>query len=755
MEGLRAHQKIQQSRPPDYTPEVSVTHQVETDAVILSVSGRIDGVFGDSGNSNGRIVIDEIKSTRRDLATLRVAQNPLHWGQAKIYAYLYARAHNYDEIDVQLTYFQIDTGELFEIRQTWARVDLAAFFKEIVDRYLKWAHLIAQWTKVRSDSVKRVAFPFEVFRPGQRRMAVNVYKAIKAGDQLFIQAATGIGKTMAAIFPALKAQGEGLTEKIFFLTARTTGKTAAEQALDELRREGLHLKSLTLTAKDKICFCPEAACGAEECEFAKGYFDRIEAAREDAFLQDALTRDSVIQVARQHSLCPFEFSLELALWVDVIICDYNYAFDPRVSLKRFFAEEKTDHTFLIDEAHNLVDRAREMFSAQVTKQPFLDVRRAVRHELADVYRRMGQINSWLVRARRRCEDAGEEMADSQAPHDLYPRLHRFLKATEDWLSQNIKASYRDDLLDLYFAVSGFMRVSEQYDDAYVTCYQKKSKDLCVKLFCMDPAGQLSAALRRCRTAIFFSATMTPIAYFKEMFGSDSVAGELTIPSPFPQDKLKVLVADNVSTYYRDRTESADDVTSLLLAMVRQKTGNYLLFFPSYQYMSLIQERFMEQAHDLEVICQIPEMTEAQRDAFLDRFGQNNAATLVGFVVMGGIFGEGIDLVGERLAAAAIVGVGLPAICLERELIRAYFTENHDSGFEFAYLYPGINRVLQAAGRVIRSESDYGVITLIDSRFSRRQYAALFPSDWQPVRIGNEQQLTARLMEFWAGHSVKK
>jgi DNA excision repair protein ERCC-2 len=744
VDAIRIHQKIQQSRPENYTPEVAVSHRIETELFTLTVGGRIDGVYLEPD----RALIEEIKTTTRSLEHYVNNKDPLHWGQVKCYAYIYAKEHNLSEIGTQLTYYQVDSGEIRQFEQQFTSIELESFFQDLVTGYLQWAQTLANWELIRDESIHKLQFPFGRYRPGQREMAVGVYRTVKNGGQLLAQAATGIGKTMAVIFPALKAMAEGLNAKIFYLTARTTGRIAAEKALDKLREKQLKLKSLTITAKDKICFEPGNACNPEECEFARGYFDRANEALKDMFGQDAFTRSAVEAVARSHQVCPFEFSLELSHWADCIICDYNYAFDPRVFLRHFFQENNNDYTFLIDEAHNLVDRSREMFSAEIFKQPVLNVRRAIRNELPRVYKILGKMNSWLVKERKKCEEHGPGRHTKQPPDDLFPILSGFLGITERWLSLNIKAPFREELLDLFFAVSGFMRVAEKYDESYATCYEKLKKDLKLKLFCIDPSIQLGNALKRCRAAIFFSATMTPMAYFKKILGCNEDAAALTIPSPFPGENLTLFVSDRISTFYRDRERTRLQVSQAICTLTNQKKGNYLIFFPSYEYMMMVLESFKSHCPDSEIMLQTPGMSESERDEFLTRYKHPSHTSLVGFAVMGGIFGEGIDLVGERLSGVVVVGVGLPGISLEKELIKDYFTHTHNAGFEYAYQYPGINRVFQAAGRVIRTENDRGVVLLVDQRYATHRYRSLLPVEWEPIKVHNQEQFAEDLQRFW-------
>ena len=743
LEGLRAHQKIQQSRPSGYTPEVPIHYDLETDRIVLAISGRIDGVFQDAGAT----VVDEIKSTRRELDQFRDDPQPLHWGQAKLYAWMYAAENALAQIDVQLTYYHLETGRTLESRQRFDFETLTVFAESVAAEFVAWAEGLDRWRRRRDRSLQALTFPFATYRAGQRRMAVIVYRAVQEGHPALIQAPTGIGKTMGAIFPTIKAMGAGLTSRIFYLTARTTGQKAAEKALALLRAAALEFKSLTLTAKDKICPHPEAACTPDECPRAHGHYDRLKNARREAFEAQALDRETLSRLAADHRVCPFEFSLDMAQWTDMVIADYNYAFDPRVYLRRFFDEEGNDYTFLIDEAHNLVDRSREMFSAAIDKQAFLDLRRALRADNPVLFRALGRINAWLATARRDCLTGGGAVATAERPENLLPRLTHFATRAEKWLLQNIATDWREDLIQRYFDAAAFLRVAEQYDRAYATCYQGDARDLVVKLFCIDPARQLAEAITRCRAAVFFSATLTPFDYFNTLFGGDDHTRRLRLTSPFPRANLCLMIDGRISTYFRDRNQTAAAVVVAISDLVRRRPGNYLVFFPSYAYLQMVHAQFADRHPDLPTIMQSTLMGEADRDAFLAQFREGNPSPLIGFVVMGGIFGEGIDLSGDRLAGAVIVGVGLPGIGLERDLIRDYFENHRKAGFDFAYRLPGFNRVLQAVGRVIRTSRDRGAVMLLDQRYTGRRYRALFPAEWSPIYLGSAQDVAQAVGAF--------
>ena len=745
LEGTKAHQKIQKSGISGYSPEVYLTYTMDFDQYSMTVEGRADGVivFNDS------VIIDEIKSTTRALEYIDENYNPLHWAQAKCYAYIYADQNLLEYIGVQLTYYQLDTEEIKQLGKKFHIEELRQFFFELVDRYLVWANMTRCWNDTRNASIKETGFPFSAYRKGQRELAVSVYKTIAGQKKLFAQAPTGIGKTMSTLFPSIKAIGEGLTSKIFYLTAKTITRQVAEEAFVRMREKGLQIKAVTITAKDKICFNKEAACKPEECEYASGHFDRVNEALYDILNNESsITRPIIEQYALKHRVCPFEFSLDLAIWTDVVICDYNYAFDPRVYLKRFFSDNSGDYTFLVDEAHNLVDRAREMFSARLSKESFMEVRRKIKESAPKVYKTLNQLNSFMLSLSKLCGDK-DFYVQRNDPREIYTPLRKFIKEAEEWLLEEGAYDGRDELLELYFEAMAFIKISEFYDDKYVTYIDCSNKDVELKLFCVDPSYLLGEAIKRGKSAVFFSATLTPLDYFREILGGNTEDYIIRLPSPFDRKNLCLLVENKVSTKYKNRGDSYLTIAESIKALIDQKRGNYLAFFPSYEYMNEVHRLFSDMYSDVEVLLQSTSMAEEEREAFLARFQPDAPESLLGFAVMGGIFSEGIDLAGERLSGAVIVSVGLPQISHEREIISDYFKSRNGQGFEFAYMYPGMNKVLQAAGRVIRTESDRGAVLLIDERFSQRSYTQLFPRDWmENLKVGSPRDIRSRLERFW-------
>jgi DNA excision repair protein ERCC-2 len=743
-DAIAAHHMVQNSRPPGYTREVPIRYTVETDDFVLEVSGRIDGLY----TQTDRVIVDEIKTTNEDLTIVSQREDPYHWGQVKIYAYMYARENDLARIDAQLTYFHMKRRVQQQVRQSFDREELTAFFDDLVKTYLEWAGMIARWRDVRDTSIGELSFPFETYRAGQEQMLQEVAVIIEQQSQLLVQAPTGIGKTMAVLLPSINAIARKQVSQIFYLTARTTGRQAAETTLDILRRTGLKLKSLSLTAKEKICFNPDRLCHPDECEYARGHFSRLNAALKDAFTGDSFTRDTIISLAKVHRVCPFEFALDLSMWVDCVVCDYNYVFDPGVFLRRFFEGSSNEYVLLVDEAHNLIDRAREMYSAALNRRQIQDVRNAVKEHLGKLHGTLGRINNWMIKQRTRCEEARNPIAEREPPVDLCTLLRDFTGAAEQWLVQNKPARFRERLLDLYFDTRTFLKVADRYDENYATCYVNDRRDMTVKLFCIDPSRYLRETLERCRSAVFFSGTLNPMHYFIESIGCDDTAATLILPSPFPSDNLCVLAASRISTLFKHREHTKIAVAQMICSLVEARKGNYLVFFPSYQYMKMIFDIFRIQKPDIKVIVQNAGMSEHEREQFLAHFHTSTDVHLVGFAVMGGVFAESIDLIGDRLTGAVVIGVGLPGVSLERELIRLYFDDVNNCGFAFAYQFPGMIRVLQAAGRVIRSETDRGVVMLVGTRFAGDPYRSLLPDEWNIKEVENEPAVSDIVDEFW-------
>jgi DNA excision repair protein ERCC-2 len=746
--GMQGHKRVQRSRPAGYESEVEIAYQVEGVEPPLEVRGRIDGLYA----SAEPVIIEEIKTTTLSLDLVTEAYNQLHWAQAQCYAYMVARQRALSEIRVHLTYTHLDSQEEKTFQRHFMLAELEVFFHDLITSYLDWFRKIWAWQARRDGSIQQLDFPYAAYRPGQREMAVEVYKAIRANDRLYVQSPTGVGKTIAALFPAVKALGQGLAARIFYLTAKTTGRLVAEKTLDDMRQAGLDLRSVTLTAKEKICFCPPSICDPEVCVFARDYFGKVKEALKEIDRVQAFTRPVIEEIARRYQICPFEFSLDLALWVDCIICDYNYAFDPRVYLHRFFDFDTEPYIFLIDEAHNLPDRARAMYSAELDKKTVLALHRTLKPHLPELAKKLSSINKVLLEMRKACQAEGKgALVQHEPPEKLLKAVREFNQQAEDWLVLNQAAEFRQELLELYFTCSSYLRTAEYFDTFYVSYFERQGQaDLKAKLFCLDPAPMLAARLERSKATIFFSATLLPLDYFMQLLTGAADHPRRIFPSPFPTENVGLLVHNGISTKYAQRADSYAAIASTIETICSAHVGNYLVYFPSYAYLAAVLKLLKEKVPESQLLVQDRGMTEEAREAFLDQFSTGNQETLVALAVMGGIFGEGIDLVGERLIGAIVVGVGVPQVCLENDLIKEYFDRQNGSGFAYAYQYPGFNRVLQATGRVIRSETDRGIIVLIDERFAQARYRHLFPPHWRGYQVvQNSSEIKDKLERFWS------
>ena len=765
-QGSRIHRKLQKRMGSGYRAEVPLKQQCPCDGFILQVEGRADGIFVEEG----RTVIDEIKGVLRDLEQVREPAG-IHLAQAKCYAYMYASQNTMEEIDVQMTYCNLETEEIKRFRQSYRCEELKLWFGELIHAYEKWAGFQIEWRNKRKESIRRTEFPFP-YREGQRELAAAVYRTILRRKKLFIQAPTGVGKTMATVFPAVRAIGEDLGEKIFYLTAKTITRTVAEQAFQTLRSQGLLFKTITLTAKEKICFCENTECNPDACPYAKGHFDRVNDAVFDLITKGCeLTRSVLEAQAERYRVCPFEMSLDVSIWVDAVICDYNYVFDPNAHLKRFFSEgNKGGYLFLVDEAHNLVERGREMYSAEIYKEDILRIRRLVKTEDPKLAKRLEECNRQLLEMKRECEDymilntadrsecevSGYQVVDSVAHISL--KLMNVFGELEHYLEECRDPDKREEVLEFYFQVRDFLSIYDILDENY-TVYAELERQgrFRLKLLCVNPSVNLQAYLEQGNSTIFFSATLLPIQYYKKLLSVEKEDYAVYAESHFPAENRLILLATDVSTRYTMRGKGMyQKIARYILRTIRAKKGNYMIFFPSYRFLEDVYEFFqteMEAEEEIECIIQTQRMGEEAREIFLETFEEEREGSLAGFCVMGGIFSEGIDLTKDRLIGAVIVGTGLPQVCNDREILRSYFDRRKLSGFDYSYLYPGMNKVLQSAGRVIRTEEDQGVILLLDERFLGRQYQETFPREWKGIQKCRLETLDEKLKTFWGNGRI--
>ncbi|WP_078433783.1 ATP-dependent DNA helicase [Metabacillus halosaccharovorans] len=722
-EGTKAHKAIQRTYQENDEKEVFLKTEIKYEKIMFIIEGRCDGLLF----REDKIFIDEIKSTSRDLSEIEEESSPVHWAQAKVYAYIYAKDHGQKEMIVQLTYIHTVTEEQKKFQKHFSFQELEQFVSKLVEHYFPYASLMQNHQLRRNHSINQLSFPFATYREGQRKLAGVVYKTISEEKNIFANAPTGIGKTISTIFPTVKAMGEGKLDRMFYLTAKTITRQTAEEAFSLMENKGLCMSAVTITAKEKICFKEETICQKEYCEFANGYYDRVNEAVLDIFSHETfINRHKIEEYARKHMLCPFEFSLDLAFVADAIICDYNYIFDPKVSLKRFFDEHKRQSALLIDEAHNLVDRAREMFSAELQKSDFLSLKRA--YKGSGLYESVHKLNKYFIELKKKCSEKGH-LVWQEVDEDLINMLEEFIGKAEIELLQPSKSVEEAGLLETYFAATGFVRISNLYDERYVTYVETEKNEVHLKMFCLDPSHLLQQVSKKFRTTVYFSATLLPFQYYLDMLGGTSEDYTISIPSPFAKEQTEVFLQP-LSTRYHDREHTKKPIIDMLSKLLKERSGNYLIFFPSYQYMNSVYEDFTTSCPDIRCIFQTKKINEEEREQFLKEFKEESTEPFIGFAVLGGIFSEGVDLKGNRLNGVIVVGVGLPQLCLERNIMKDYFQTTGKTGYDYAYTFPGMNKVLQAGGRLIRSETDTGVIVLVDDRFLTQKYQGLLPREWR-------------------------
>lgn len=759
--GARIHRKLQKQMGANYTAEVplSITVPVSREDITfeLTIEGRADGVIQNNNieddfsvflleeedNDPPEITIDEIKGVYMELSHLSEPVG-VHRAQAMCYAYIYAAKYGYSRIGIRLTYCNLETENLRYFEEVLAFQELMEWFQRLTEEYAKWAAWQIRWGEKRNRAVKEMEFPFP-YREGQKELVTGVYKTILRKKKLFIEAPTGVGKTISTVFPAVKAMGEGIAEKIFYLTAKTITRTVAEDTFRLLSESGLHLKVVTVTAKEKVCILDKPDCNPGACPRAKGHYDRVNDAVYDLLTQvNDISREDIASYSEKHCVCPFEMGLDVTLWSDAIICDYNYVFDPNVYLRRFFTNEKpSDYVFLIDEAHNLVDRAREMYSAVLYKDDFLEVKRLVKDKSAKLTKQLDYCNNDLLKLRRDCDEFEVlENVDGFVMH-----LISLMGEYEIFLQEGYIPEGKEELLKLYMNIRHFLSMYELHDDNYTIYTDYEEERFRLKLQCMDPSKNLIACMERGRSAVLFSATLLPISYYMEQLGGSKEDYAIYAPSSFLPENRLIMIGTDVSTKYTRRNEREyRKILDYIKDFTGARTGNYMVFFPSYQLLQTVAELAGDELEGL--VVQSASMTEAEKEVFLEEFIENPQSSRIGFCVMGGIFSEGIDLKNNRLIGAIIVGTGLPMVCNERELFRGYFDEKNSNGFDYAYLYSGMNKVLQSAGRVIRTKEDRGVILLLDERFTQKQYYNLFPREWFPNVAVNLGSMKSKLSEFW-------
>lgn len=726
-EGSRLHASYQRRQDSDYIAEYYLIHTFKVDDFEVTLNGRADGII----SRPFLTTIDEIKTSVMDNEEFYQEQGEWHLGQAKIYALIYALDHDLERMGVRLTYInQLNNSSLVKDFK-YTKEELENYVTDLIREYLEFYKLVFSQLEKRNETSELLDFPFKKFRKGQRELAKYTFAAIKNKQNLYVEAPTGIGKTMSTLFPAVKSFSNGEVDKIFYLTAKNSGVEAAFNATKLLVEKGLRVVAIQITAKEKICACPGRGCNPDECPFAKNYYGKVRNAIIEAVTHELLlSKDVITEYAMRHQICPFEYELDLSLFSDIIICDFNYLFDPIVYMRRYFDEDNYRMVGLIDEAHNLVERGRDMYSASIDYYEFKRMKNSLKDynhkELKTAIRRINK----LFKAYQEEKEEGYNLLDD-IDNKILNALSNFQKFCSDFMKKEHQ-KVTDELKDFYFSTIRFSKIADFFDENFKFFIYKDQKEISLNIYNLDPSSLIGESLKKLEAAVLFSGTLSPLDYYVQMLGGNEDSPVLKIPSPFPKENFKLMIAPNVSTTYKNRDNTILEVVDYIKTMVDQKVGNYFVFFPSYKYLNSVLAKFDDSSYELHV--QKSEMSESEKIRFLDNFQADPKTTHIAFAVLGGIFSEGIDLLHDRLIGAIIVGVGLPQISYERDLIRNYFNENEENGFEYAYVKPGMNRVMQAVGRVIRSEEDVGAVLLIDERYMHRQYQDLFKAEWNNYRV---------------------
>ena len=728
-EGSKIHSSYQSSQGSAYNSEYSLSHKFVINGVHIKLEGRADGVFQ---NKNGDYTIDEIKTTIQDLEEFK--QNNLSWhlGQAKCYAFMLAKEKDLTFIDVRLTYIkQGQNKDKMVCNYSFSALELEQFVLSLIEDYLSFYNLIFKHLMERKKSADELTFPFDLYRSGQRELAKNVYKNNVDGGLLFCEAPTGIGKTVSTLFPSIKYLKEDEESKIFYLTAKSSGKDAAFKAAELLKIKGLNIYDIVITAKEKICFCKDKACNPDECPFASQYYNKIQYVLQSSLIYYSTFDYSLIcQIAKENQICPFELQLDLASFCDLIICDYNYVFDPLTYMKRFLDEDSSHLICLVDEAHNLVDRSRDMYSAAISNLQLDELRKLYRHERnVKLKNQFAKLNK-MFEEFANFED-GNFKIDGFSDN-VFKTITRFIDFYTEFSKENSKL-VKKELTDYYLDFLKFSKILDIYDDNYITFIKKHGNIIYLHIFCLNPSSFLASTMNELKATTLFSATLSPIDYYIDTLGGENGrTPSLKLQSPFNKNNLQILVAPKVSIKYKNREASYQIVREYILNFVKDKIGNYFIYSPSYEYMEKLINDFDLSSYN--VFVQSKEMTEEDKTSFLNNFKNSPIKTTLGFLVLGGSFSEGIDLVDDRLIGAIIIGIGLPKINFESDEIAAYFVSKDKPGRDYAYVNPGINKVMQAVGRVIRSEKDRGSVLLIDERYYHKQFRNLFSYQWSNYQV---------------------
>lgn len=720
MAGSRAHDYLQSKYNSESKAEVYIKEQINYMGEEYLIHGFIDGLL----NINGEIIIEEIKSTNEELELISSDYHKEHLAQLKLYAYLYSIQNNMELMHIRLTYISNIDFETKCFDSLIKQEELEDFFFKVLEEYLSFLKMMDNAVELRKKTIDEIEFPFKDLRPGQKELMKSVYETLTTNDILYAIAPTGIGKTMATMFSGLKSLKKN--DKLFYLTAKGSGKNAPLDAIKLLSKKGLKVKTIDITAKGKICNKGNKTCNPEDCPFALGYFDRLKAATFEIFEEyDIYDMETILKVANKHKICAFEFSLYLSYYCDIIIADYNYGFDPHAHLIRYFDDDTYTPKVLVDEAHNLIQRSKEMYSSMISSSD-LRVLRKILNGLKPSIR--SECNKAIEALEKYMDTLTENALICQNTMDLDFNvfLRNLSQKCDEVFHENKKINDKDEAMEIYYKILNFLNVSEIYGENHKTLIKLKNDTVYMEYYCLDASQYLLKTIKESiHGIVFFSATLYPIEYHSNLL-THGEGKYISLNSPFNPMNLDIIINNKISTKYKNRINTVDDILETIETVANTKPGNYIVFFPSYAYMNMVTDVLGNENY--ECIIQKTNMTDREKNEIIEKF-KNTNNTKFGFFVMGGAFSEGIDFIGDALSGVIIVGVGLPMVCEENDILKDHFQKEYGKGFEYAYQYPGFTKVIQAVGRVIRSMDDKGIAILMDERFAYSSYLALFPPHW--------------------------
>ena len=719
IEGIQGHRAVAANRHGDYRTEVPLAGTCKN----LAIAGRADG-YDPRLNQ-----LEEIKTCRGDVSRINPDQKQLHWAQLKVYGALMCRQHKLAAIRLSLVYFNVaserETAETVELPAD----DLWDFLEDLCRAYGHWAEQEANHRRARDIALAALAFPFPEFRRGQRPMAESAYKAVMTGRPLFLEAPTGIGKTLGTLYPALLALPRRGLDRLYFLSARNTGRSLALAGFRQLlagQETGAPLRVLELSARQQVCVHPDRACHGESCPLARGFYDRLGDARQAAMDRGGvLDQEAVAEIAARFRICPYYLTQELARWCDAVVADVNYYFDQHAMLFALARENDWKVTLLVDEAHNLPDRARGMYSVSLSQGRLLALKKRVPPELKRPLAALAR--GWRELVKNHLAEGESGRFSDTLPTELTGPLQRVVSAITDYLTDHEADS---ELQELMFEAMGFNRLAETFAAHSICEIRRPARGRAsLAIHNLIPAEFLRPRFQACRGAVLFSATLTPAHFYRDLLGVPGEPVFQRVESPFQGSQLDLSLCAGISTRFRDRDRSIAPAADRISSRYRRRPANYLVYLSSFAYLDALYRTVAERAPGIPLCRQTPAMPEEERRQFLDGFREGGRQ--VGFAVLGGVFSEGIDLPGNRLHGAFVLTLGLPPHDEFNEILRRRLEQRFGRGYEYTYLFPGLRKVVQAAGRVIRTPADRGFIELIDDRFNRAEVRRLLPAWWPP------------------------